>query len=124
MSGMSNPEADPLPGEGLGDHSRAQAVFLTGVHPRKTEGTDIRASISADQIVAKEFGKETELTSLELGLEAVDLVGGCEDGYACAYSGAIGVAQRDHAAAGAGAAARGVRAAVRRQRQHRPRRAG
>jgi len=89
LSRMSNPLADPMPGEGLGDHSRAQAVFLTGVHPRKTEGTDIRAGISADQIVAKEFGKETELTSLELGLEAVDLVGGCEDGYACAYSGAL-----------------------------------
>jgi len=89
LSHMSNPLADPMPGEGLGDHSRAQAVFLTGVHPRKTEGTDIRAGISADQIVAKEFGKETELTSLELGLEAVDLVGGCEDGYACAYSGAL-----------------------------------
>ncbi|MEZ5288962.1 MAG: DUF1552 domain-containing protein [Vicinamibacterales bacterium] len=73
----------------MGDHSRAQAVFLTGVHPRKTEGTDIRAGISADQIVAREYGKETELTSLELGLEAVDLVGGCEDGYACAYSGAL-----------------------------------
>lgn len=90
FSGMGNPEADPLPGEGLGDHSRAQAVFLTGVHPRKTEGTDIRAGISADQIIAKELGKQTELSSLELGLEAVDLVGGCEDGYACAYSGALG----------------------------------
>ena len=89
FSGMANAEADPLPGEGLGDHSRAQAVFLTGAHPRKTEGTDIRASVSADQIIARELGKETELTSLELGLEAVDLVGGCEDGYACAYSGAL-----------------------------------
>jgi hypothetical protein len=89
ISGLSNPEADPLPGEGLGDHSRAQAVFLTGAHPRKTEGTDIRASVSADQIIARELGKQTELTSLELGLEAVDLVGGCEDGYACAYSGAL-----------------------------------
>ena len=89
LSGMGNPEADPRPGEGLGDHSRAQAVFLTGVHPRKTEGTDIRASVSADQIIARELGKQTELTSLELGLEAVDLVGGCEDGYACAYSGAL-----------------------------------
>ncbi|HUR34860.1 MAG TPA: DUF1552 domain-containing protein [Vicinamibacterales bacterium] len=89
FSGMANPEADPLPGEGLGDHSRAQAVFLTGAHPRKTEGADIRASVSADQIIARELGKQTELTSLELGLEAVDLVGGCEDGYACAYSGAL-----------------------------------
>jgi hypothetical protein len=89
LSGMSNLQADALPGEGLGDHSRAQAVFLTGVHPRKTEGTDIRGAVSADQIIARELGKETELTSLELGLEAVDLVGGCEDGYACAYSSTI-----------------------------------
>jgi hypothetical protein len=89
LSGMANAEADPRPGEGLGDHSRAQAVYLTGVHPKKTEGSDIRAGISADQIVARELGKETELTSLELGLEEVDLVGGCEDGYACAYSGTV-----------------------------------
>jgi len=89
LTGMANAQADPRPGEGLGDHSRAQAVFLTGVHPRKTEGTDIRAGVSADQIIAAELGKETELASLELGLEEVDLVGGCEDGYACAYSGTI-----------------------------------
>jgi hypothetical protein len=89
LTGMSNAEADPRPGEGLGDHSRAQAVFLTGVHPRKTEGSDLRAGVSADQIVARELGKETELASLELGLEAIDLVGGCEDGYSCAYSGAL-----------------------------------
>jgi len=89
MSGMASAVADPLPGEGLGDHSRAQATFLTGVHPRKTQGTDVRSSVSADQIIAKELGKETELSSLELGLEAVDLVGGCEDGYACAYSSTV-----------------------------------
>jgi hypothetical protein len=89
ISGMSNLEADPLPGEGLGDHSRAQSVFLTGVHPKKTEGSDIRASVSMDQILAKEFGKETEIASLELALEDTDLVGGCEDGYSCAYSGTL-----------------------------------
>ena len=89
LTGMSNLQADPLPGEGLGDHSRAQSVFLTGVHPKKTEGADIRAGISMDQIVARETGKETELASLELALEDVDLVGGCEDGYSCAYAGTI-----------------------------------
>jgi hypothetical protein len=89
LSGMSNLQADPLPGEGLGDHSRSQSVFLTGVHPKKTEGADIRASVSMDQILAREFGKETELASLELALEDTDLVGGCEDGYSCAYSGTI-----------------------------------
>ena len=69
FSGMANAEADPLPGEGLGDHSRAQAVFLTGAHPRKTEGTDIRASISADQIIANKIGHETRFASLELGMD-------------------------------------------------------
>ena len=89
LSGMSNLQADPLPGEGLGDHSRAQSVFLTGVHPKKTEGADIRAGVSMDQIIARETSKETELASLELALEDVDLVGGCEDGYSCAYAGTI-----------------------------------
>ena len=89
LSGMSNLQADPLPGEGLGDHSRAQSVFLTGVHPKKTEGADIRAGISMDQIVARQTSKETELASLELALEDVDLQGGCEDGYSCAYAGTI-----------------------------------
>jgi hypothetical protein len=89
LTGMSNLQADPLPGEGLGDHSRAQSVFLTGVHPRKTEGADIRAGISMDQIVARETGKDTELASLELAREDVDLVGGGEDGYSCAYAGTI-----------------------------------
>src|SRR5438477_11620756 len=42
VTGMASAEADPQPGEGLGDHSRAQATFMTGVHPRKTEGTDVR----------------------------------------------------------------------------------
>jgi hypothetical protein len=89
LTGLSNAQADPLPGEGFGDHSRSQPGFMTGVHPRKTEGTDIRAGISADQIVAKMLGKETELESLELGLEDTDLIGGCEQGYACAYSGTL-----------------------------------
>ena len=34
-------------------HARASATFLTGVHPRKTAGADIKAGVSADQIAAK-----------------------------------------------------------------------
>lgn len=90
VSGMCNKEADPLPGEGDGDHSRAQAGFLTGAHAKKTgSGADIEAGISMDQIAAREFGKETQLASLELALESYDLVGQCEDGYGCAYSATI-----------------------------------
>ena len=44
-------------GDGAGDHARAGATWLTGVHPKKTEGADIHAGISADQIAAQELGK-------------------------------------------------------------------
>ncbi|HKD08253.1 MAG TPA: DUF1552 domain-containing protein [Bryobacteraceae bacterium] len=72
-------------GDGAGDHARAGATWLTGVHPKKTE-TDIRAGISADQIAAKELGKVTQFGSLELGLEEPYLAGGCDSGYSCAYT--------------------------------------
>jgi hypothetical protein len=76
-------------GDGAGDHAREGATWLTGVHPKKTEGVGIHAGISADQIAAKEFGKSTQLASLELGLESPSLAGGCDSGYSCAYTNTI-----------------------------------
>jgi hypothetical protein len=76
-------------GDGPGDHARAGATFLTGVHPKKTEGVDIRSGVSADQIAAREFGKKTQLASLELTLEAPGLIGNCDSGYSCAYTNTI-----------------------------------
>src|SRR6266446_351925 len=72
-------------GDGPGDHARATATFLTGVHPRKTAGADFQLGISADQIAAKELGTHTQLSSLELGLEPQPLAGNCDSGYTCAY---------------------------------------
>ena len=72
-------------GDGPGDHARATATFLTGVHPYKTGGADFRLAISADQIAAKELGRYTQLSSLELGLEPQPLAGNCDSGYTCAY---------------------------------------
>src|SRR5262245_2146933 len=72
-------------GDGPGDHARATATFLTGVHPYKTGGADFKLGISADQIAAKELGKYTQLGSIELGLEAQPLAGNCDSGYTCAY---------------------------------------
>ncbi|PYU25026.1 MAG: hypothetical protein DMG32_12790 [Acidobacteria bacterium] len=88
LSGMANHEARPLLNEGDGDHSRCQAAFLTGAHARKAAGknTTLEVGMSMDQIAARQLGKETQLASLELSLEANDLVGQCEDGYGCAYS--------------------------------------
>jgi hypothetical protein len=85
LSGLAHNAGRALPGENTGDHARAGATFLTGVHPRKTEGADTQAAVSADQIVAKELGKETQLASLELCLDTPELLGQCEAGYTCAY---------------------------------------
>ena len=57
LSGLRSQPAFPEPGEGTGDHARAAATFLTGVHPKKTEGPDIRAGISMDQIAAQGIGE-------------------------------------------------------------------
>jgi hypothetical protein len=85
LSGLDHYNGQSL-GDGAGDHARAGATWLTGVHPKKTQGADIQAGISVDQIAANEIGKQTMLPSLELGLEDNRLVGGCDSGYSCAYS--------------------------------------
>jgi uncharacterized protein DUF1552 len=76
-------------GDGGGDHARAGATWLTGVHPKKTEGADIHAGVSADQIAAREMGKQTQFGSLEIGVEGPSLAGGCDSGYSCAYTNTI-----------------------------------
>ena len=85
LSGLAHDNATAQDGEGAGEHARASAVFLTSVHPKKTEGLDFRAGISLDQIVAEEFGKHTQLASLETGVDANEVVGQCDCGYSCAY---------------------------------------
>lgn len=76
-------------GDGGGDHARASAAFLTGVHPNKTAGADIRNGISVDQIAAKHLGEHTRYPSLELTVEPGRLAGNCDSGYSCAYSNSI-----------------------------------
>jgi hypothetical protein len=88
LSGLDHYNGQAL-GDGAGDHARAGATWLTGVHPKKTQGADIQAGISVDQIAAREIGKETTLRSLELGLEDNRMVGNCDSGYSCAYSNTI-----------------------------------
>lgn len=88
FSGLAQVNGRAL-GDGPGDHARAAATFLTGVHPKKTEGADIRNGISVDQLAAREIGKQTQLASLELGMENVGMAGNCDSGYSCAYSNTI-----------------------------------
>src|SRR5205823_4491971 len=72
--------------DGPGDHARAGAAFLTCAHPRKTDGADIQAGVSVDQVAAKALGEGTPFASVELGTEVSLPAGSCDSGYTCAYS--------------------------------------
>ena len=74
---------------GGGSHAGAATRFLTGVVARQPRGTGVLASVSMDQLAARQMAKETQLASLELGLDSRDFVGTCDAGYACAYSNTI-----------------------------------
>jgi len=82
--------AEPVaPKEIGGDHFRSSAVYLTQSHPKQTEGSDIFAGTSLDQIYAQRFGQETPIPSMQLCIENVDQAGGCAYGYACVYTDSI-----------------------------------
>jgi hypothetical protein len=84
LSGLAHDQARAH-GDGPGDHARAAATFLTGVHPLKSEGA-VRLARSADQVIAAAIGARTRFRSLELGCERGRTSGQCDSGYSCAYS--------------------------------------
>ena len=73
-------------GDGPGDHARCAASYLTGAHPVKTSGSNIKVGVSVDQVAAQQIGKRTRLPSLEIGIERGRNAGNCDSGYSCAYS--------------------------------------
>ena len=75
-------------GDGGGDHSRACGGYLNGVHVKKSD-TVVEGGISMDQIAAKAFARETQLSSLQLQMDDNSLIGSCDVGYSCAYSSTI-----------------------------------
>jgi len=84
-----NPASAHSAAEEGADHFRSSAVYLTAAHPKMTEGSDISAGTSIDQIYAQKFGQETPLPSLQLCIENVDATGACAYGYACVYADTI-----------------------------------
>ena len=81
---VRNAEAFTPPETG-GDHFRNSSVFLTQTHPRQTEGSDVYAGTSMDQMYANRFGQDNPIPSMQLCIENVDQAGGCLYGYACVY---------------------------------------
>jgi|RhiMetdeSRZDD1v2_1073273.scaffolds.fasta_scaffold01201_8 hypothetical protein len=88
VSGLAQRNGNAL-GDGPGDHARAAAAYLTGVHPRKTAGSDIQNGISVDQIAAEELAGATRFPSLELGCDDSRTIGNCDSGYSCAYTNSL-----------------------------------
>jgi Protein of unknown function (DUF1552) len=86
VSGLHHRSSESL-GDGNGDHTRSTGTWLTGVHIKRTEGSDLRAGTSIDQVIASQYRKSTPLPSLELAIlpDAVMNGGGCDAGYSCAY---------------------------------------
>ena len=84
LSGLSNKGAETQ-SEGGGVHTRVHTAWLSGVRPKKTEGADIEAGTSIDQMAAAKIGADTPLRSLQLSLDHENIVGSCENGYSCVY---------------------------------------
>ena len=84
ISGLDHRNATPG-SDGAGDHGRAGGTFLTGVRVRKTQGADIRAGISVDQVAANQIGRLSRFPSLEITSDMVRQTGDCDSGYSCAY---------------------------------------
>jgi hypothetical protein len=81
-------EAITLPEIG-GDHFRSSAVFLTQSHPKQTQGSDLWAGTSFDQLYAKRYGQATPMPSMQFCVENLDQAGGCTYNYSCAYTDSI-----------------------------------
>jgi hypothetical protein len=71
------------------DHFRTAAVFLTQAKPKQTQGSDVYAGTSLDQIYAQQFGQATPIPSMQLCIENVDQAGGCSYNYSCVYTDTI-----------------------------------
>jgi hypothetical protein len=84
FTGLDNfPATDQ--GDAGGQHPRAAPAFMSSVHPKQTEGADVQAGTTIDQLIAQQIGRESKLTSLEVAVDRNDVVGACDHGYACAY---------------------------------------
>ncbi|HXG46658.1 MAG TPA: DUF1552 domain-containing protein [Methylomirabilota bacterium] len=75
--------------EFVGGHVRGSSMWLTGVDPKKSMN-DVLCGTSVDQVAAREFGKQTQLDSLQLCIEdAAELAGQAQGGYNAAYTNTI-----------------------------------
>lgn len=68
-----------------GSHATSNSAFLSCARAKHTESTDYRLGTTADQIAAQHIGQATKLPSMELSMDLMQVVGQCDNGYACVY---------------------------------------
>lgn len=68
-----------------GTHATSNSSFLSAARARLTESADYYLGTTADQIAARQIGRDTALPSLELSMDLLTLAGQCDNGYACVY---------------------------------------
>lgn len=68
-----------------GSHATSNSAFLSAARAKLTESSDYYLGTTVDQIAARQLGKETQLPSLEMSMDMMQLVGQCDNGYACVY---------------------------------------
>src|SRR5215208_1835342 len=68
-----------------GTHATSNAAFLSAARAKHTESSDYYLGTTVDQIAAKQLGRETQLPSLEMSMDMLQLAGQCDNGYACVY---------------------------------------
>jgi hypothetical protein len=79
MSNMELKNAYP------GSHATSNSAFLSAAKAKLTESTDYYLGTTVDQIAAQRIGQETQLPSLELAMDLLQVVGQCDNGYSCVY---------------------------------------
>ena len=84
FTGLDNFQATDQ-GDVGGQHPRAAPAFMSCAHPKQTEGADVQAGTTIDQMIADRICRDTKLPSLEVSVDRNDVVGACDHGYACAY---------------------------------------
>ena len=68
-----------------GSHATSNSAFLSAAKAKLTESSDYYLGTTVDQIAAQRIGRETQLPSLELAMDLLQVVGQCDNGYACVY---------------------------------------
>jgi hypothetical protein len=87
LSNLDATASEPTPDEPAGDHARG-AAFLSGARPRRNNVSPY-LGVTIDQMIAQKYGRDTILSSLQLGVEDTGNFGGCNFGYSCAYTNSV-----------------------------------